>query len=401
LALDDDLRRAPSLRVVAAGKAAAGMARAAQEVLRGRLRAGLITGAPGTEPASAWQAVDASHPIPTSFSEAAGRAALSLAADAARDREPLVVCLSGGASAMLAVPAPGLTIEDKAAATVALLRSGLDIAQMNLVRRHLSAIKGGQLAAAAGWTATLAISDVHVPAELEPSVIASGPTVGDDSARADALQVLERHRLVDAMPVRVIARLRSDVVEAGPVATRDRRLRRSAYWIVASRHEAMRAAATAARRLGYDVRTLESAVTGPAREAPGLLLSAGRGFGRPACLIASGETTVKVTGGGRGGRNQELTVAALEPLAALGPAALASIGTDGIDGPTDAAGAFVDSTMWGSLGAGASARRDAALAGNDAYPLLDGLGALVRTGPTGTNVGDLMVLLLPAQGGDA
>lgn len=305
---------------------------------------------------------------------------------------------------MLAVPAPGMTIDEKAAVTRVLLASGLPIADINLVRRHLSAIKGGQLAARARRSVTLAISDVHVSDEEAPGVIGSGPTVGSASHAAEAIALLARTGLATRLPAAALACLRQPTTagaRVGPVAPDDPRLREAAYWIVASRHEAMQGAAAAARRLGYDVRVLDAAVTGIARDGGGTLFEAAQQAVRPACVVASGETVVRVTGGGRGGRNQELAVGALERLAAVGPAALASVGSDGVDGPTDAAGAIVDSGMWASLGPDASRRRDAALADNDAYPFLEALGALVRTGPTGTNVGDLMVLLLPATGGAA
>ncbi len=151
-------------------------------------------------------------------------------------------------------------------------------------------------------------------------------------------------------------------------------------------------------RLGYEVHIRPEPVTGEARAAASDFLAHVRHLARPACVIASGETTVHVRGAGTGGRNQEFAVAALAALSGAGPAALASIGTDGRDGPTDAAGAFVDDGMWPRMGAQAAARCDAALAANDAYPFLEEMGALVRTGLTGTNVGDLQVLLLPASG---
>jgi hydroxypyruvate reductase len=177
------------------------------------------------------------------------------------------------------------------------------------------------------------------------------------------------------------------------VPASDARLRDAENHVIASRRDAMTAAAAAAQRLGYRPHILHAPLVGEARAVAGRLLDAAD-LPRPVCLISSGETVVVVRGRGRGGRNQELAVALLEPLARLAPAALASVGTDGVDGPTDAAGALIDSAMWGRLGPAAAARRDRALAENDAYPLLDELGALLRPGPTGTNVGDLQVVLL-------
>jgi glycerate-2-kinase len=181
----------------------------------------------------------------------------------------------------------------------------------------------------------------------------------------------------------------------GPVPSSDRRLEDAAYFIVASRHDGMRAAAETARQLGYHAYVEKSPTVGEARDAAAAFLEKARGLERPACLVASGETTVHVRGSGRGGRNQEFGLAVVEGLVRIRPAALASIGTDGRDGPTDAAGAFVHDDTWAALGHGAGARVAAALQNNDAYPLLDELGVLIKTGPTGTNVGDLQVLLLP------
>lgn len=386
-----------SVRGVSAGKAAVGMAGALDEALGARLIAGVMTARVGgnRDLSSPWRTFAAGHPYPTPESEAAGRAALREAELAARDEATLVVCLSGGASAMLAVPPPGVTIEDKAAATAVLMRAGLDIAELNLVRRHMSRIKGGRLAAAAGRSITLAISDVCTPVEDDPLVIGSGPTVGDDTVPADALAILERTHLVGQLPASVVAHLRSSAALGSEAQVRpaDPRLRQAAYWVVASRHTAMRAAADTARRLGYGVRVIGEPTVGNAADAFRSLAEALRTVPRPACVIASGETTVRVTGGGRGGRNQQLALGALRAIADLHLSALASIGTDGVDGPTDAAGAIVDSSMWGRLGTAAGDVVADALARCDAYPLLDALGALVRTGPTGTNVGDLQVWL--------
>lgn len=375
------------------------MARAAAEHLGDRLIAGVATlgrreGGDALDPR--WRCFGASHPLPDEHSEAAGRAALALAAEVRGEDDLLLVCLSGGASAMLAVPAHGLTLDDKRRVNEQLLRAGLDIGAMNVVRRHLSAIKGGQLAAAAARSITLAISDVIKPVEDDPLTIGSGPTVGDSTSFADARAVVEGAGIAHALPAAAMTRLEHGDRDrlAGPVPPGDARLLSAAYWVVGSRQDGMRAAADTARQLGYHVRVLDAPLSGEARLAPEVLLDAARDVARPACVICSGETTVRVTGTGRGGRNQELAVAALEQLNRLGSAALASVGSDGIDGPTDAAGALVDSEMWNLLGTDAGRMCAEALRNNDAYPLLDGLGALIKTGPTGTNVGDLQILLL-------
>jgi glycerate-2-kinase len=395
--LCDSLAHEGHIRVVAAGKAAVGMAQAVDDQLEPRHARGVIT-APidGVKPG--WTAFPATHPRPSAASEAAGRAALALADEVRAEGGVLLVCLSGGASAMLAVPAAGLSIEDKAATTAVLLNAGLDIGAINTVRRHLSAIKGGQLAARAGRSITLAISDVCTPVEDDPAVIGSGPTSGDPSTFRDALAIINTHDLATRIPAAALQHLQAGAAGRvrGPVAADADELRQAAYWLIASRREAMTAAAETASRLGYHVHVVAPPTIGEARRAaPDLMAEAlATGLPRPLCVIASGETTVHVTGSGRGGRNQELAVAALALLHQHGPAALASIGTDGVDGPTDAAGAMVDDSMWSALGVDADARTRSALETNDCYPFLEQLGALVRTGPTGTNVGDLQVLLL-------
>lgn len=396
-ALRESLPRDETIRVVAAGKAAVGMARAVDDELAGRMTTGVMTATVSVE-VPGWQVLAGTHPRPSAASEQAGRTALAMADATRRDGGLLLVCLSGGASAMLAAPADGLTVDDKAATTATLLRAGLDIGDINVVRRHLSAIKGGQLAARAGRSITLAISDVCTPVEDDPAVIGSGPTAGDPTSFADALAAIERAGLSAAIPANVLHHLQAGAAgrRSGPVAPADPRLHGAAYWLVASRREAMKAAAETASQLGYAVHVVPEPTIGTAREAGPALVTraAALAHQRPTCVIGSGETTVDVRGHGRGGRNQELALAALGHIATAGPAALASVGTDGVDGPTDAGGAFVSDDMFAALGPDAAARVAAALDANDSYPLLEQLGALIRTGPTGTNVGDLQVLLL-------
>jgi glycerate-2-kinase len=321
------------------------------------------------------------HPLPDAESFAAGARALQLADDSKSRNETLIVLLSGGASAMMAAPAPGVSLEDKIALTRDLLRSGKPIAEMNAARKRLSAIKGGKLALRAGRSVTFAISDVHSPIEDDPAIIGSGPTVGDP-----------------------------------PIAG-------ATFVLIGSRRDAMGGAAAAARRLGYDATVVQPPTLGEARDAARAFFATGpvaralshapvaSGFSRKIsdmsrkisdmsrklCVIASGETTVTLGAShGVGGRNQEFALAGALAMARIEGVALASIGTDGIDGPTNAAGAIADGTTIPraqSLGLDASV----ALARHDSYPFFQALGDLVITGPTGTNVGDLQVFLCSSR----
>jgi glycerate 2-kinase len=302
---------------------------------------------------------------------------------------------------LMAVPADGVTLDDKRGTTERLLRAGADIHALNTVRKHLSALKGGWLAARApGVCHTLVISDVVGD---DPSVIASGPTIGDASRFQDALDVLARFGGEVVYPPAVVARLRQGAAgrdAAVPETPKpdDPRLGRASITIIGSRRDAMAGAATEAALRGYTILRLDDPVVGDARTTAvshlRTVLARAAGFGRPACIVSSGETTVHVTGAGKGGRNQEFALAAARQLADLGaPAFAASAGTDGIDGPTDAAGAIADSTtMARAAAAGLSADRH--LADNNSYAFFDVLGDLIHTGPTGTNVGDLQIILL-------
>ena len=387
--------------LIAAGKAAEGMTQgfvttSASPPERG-LAVGPGPGPPGVAPV-AWYT--GGHPLPNRGSLDAGHDALRYAAEMSPSG-CLVVLLSGGASALLVVPVDGVTLAEKVDATRVLLAAGLPIHELNCVRKHLSAIKGGRLAlAAAGRVLTLAISDVVGPVEDDPAVIGSGPTVVDQTTFAEAAAIVDRPEVRRRIPRRV-----RDVLERG----RDGRVPETMktngdagsgalYRVVGSRRQAMEAAASAARSLGYTTTLIDSAVVGEARVAGAghprrVALAAGQLAG-PVCVVSSGETTVTVSGRGRGGRNQELALAAVAELRQLGAAAvLASVGTDGVDGPTDAAGALVDSRTAVRARSLALAPETAYLADNDAYRYFDRLGDLVRTGPTGTNVCDLQVVV--------
>ena len=385
------------IRVIAAGKAAPAMAAAAARRLGSRVRAGLVIAAtPATVP-DGFELVVGGHPIPTAESECGGRRALEFAASL-EPGERLLVLLSGGASALMAVPADGLTLDDKRAATDRLLRAGADIHALNTVRKHLSSIKGGWLAARAnGSCDTLVISDVVGD---DPSFIASGPTIADQSRFEDALDVLRRFGGDAAYPPAVVAHLRRGA-EGGVADTPkpgDARVSQATTTVIGSRRNAMIGALAAAAALDYQTLRLDDPVVGEARTAAVAHVRAvqalAAGLGRPACVVSSGETTVHVTGRGKGGRNQEFALASAELLPLMGgPAAVASVGTDGIDGPTDAAGALADSTTLDRARA-ADLVPGRYLSDNNAYAFFDALGDLIHTGPTGTNVGDLQVFLL-------
>lgn len=372
------------------------MAQAAIALLGTRLAGGIISGpaGAGSLPREVeW--TEGGHPLPDWKSVHAARRALDRAGEASRNGELLLVLLSGGGSAMLALPAAGLTLEDKRATIDVLSRGGVNITDLNTVRKHLSAIKGGRLSAThATRCLTLAISDVHIP-EDDPATIASGPTVPDPTTFADGLRTVERSRI--SVPARVRLHLERGAAgdwEETPKAG-DARLSRSVYEVIANRRTAMGGAMREAARRGYAVSCIDEPVHGEAADAGRAFAECGLAEGietRPACVIASGETTVTVKGTGRGGRNQEFTLGAAQQLARSRPGVVASLGTDGVDGPTDAAGAIVTSeTVSRALACGADLHDY--LARNDAYTVLDKLDALIKWGPTFTNVGDVHVLL--------
>lgn len=395
----DTLTRAAAVDVLAAGKAAGVMLSAFVESAGRPVRTSVGIGPTqpqGLPAATEWY--KAGHPLPDEGSVAGARRALGLASSAGPDGL-LVVLLSGGGSALMALPADGLTLTDKQQTVANLLAHGADIHELNTVRKHLSAIKGGQLASTAtGRVLTLAISDVVGD---DPSVIASGPTVADNSTYQQALDVLVRRGGLSRYPAPAVTRLRAgaDGRLAETPASGDPRLSASTFRLIGRQRGAIEGARQAAVIRGYDVCIVDRPVTGEAREAGRAHVSEVARLvaqmGRPACVIAAGETTVTVTGRGKGGRNQEFSFAMAQAMAELGLDAVgASIGTDGIDGPTDAAGAVVDRhTLRRAVdeGIGDPVRY---LIDNDTYAFFARIGDLIRTGPTSTNVGDLQVVLV-------
>ncbi len=380
--------------VVGAGKAAAAMAKAVEDHWPGPL-AGLVVTRYGHGLAcSRIKVVEAGHPVPDAVGEATAGDILRLVRGLSPD--DLVLCLvSGGGSALLSLPAPGLALADKQSISRALLKCGAAIGEMNTVRKHLSAIKGGRLAAAAApaKVVTLVISDV--PGD-DPSVIGSGPTTADPTTAADALGVLAKYA-IDASPA-VIAHLKSGANETPKPG--DPRLARAKTIIVARPQDALEAAAARARELGITPVILGDSIEGEAREVAKVhaaIASQIARFGQPAeapaVLLSGGETTVTVRGHGRGGRNAEFLLAlALELKGAAGIHALAA-DTDGIDGTEDNAGAVAaPDSLARAAQAGLDAR--ALFADNDSYRFFSALGDLVTTGPTRTNVNDFRAIFI-------
>ena len=388
------------VRLVCAGKASAAMAAGAMRALGRRIRSGLIVSPASIEPPLGFDMIVGGHPVPTVESERAGRSALAVA-HSVQPGESLLCLLSGGASALMAAPASGVSLEDKQETTRRLLRAGADITALNCVRKHLSDIKGGGLALRSiSGCHTLAISDV-VGDDL--GVIGSGPGVPDASSYADAIETLRQFGGLDAYPAAVVERLRAGDRGEAPETLKPwhARAARATASVIGSRRDAMEGACAAARQLGYEAVCLDRPVVGEARLAAidyvrevseRIASREGR-----VCVVSSGETTVHVTGTGRGGRNQEFALAAASELAGelagVGPdVVLASVGTDGIDGPTAAAGAMVDRTTIVRAHRLGLDPVDV-LRRNDSYAFFELLGDLVVTGRTGTNVGDLQILL--------
>jgi hydroxypyruvate reductase len=387
------------LVLLSVGKAAVAMAGAAEERLGARLSEGLVvtSAAPSTSRPMTSRVRVAGHPVPDERGLAAAREAEALLEGLGRD-DVLLLLLSGGASALLPAPSPGLRLEHKARTTSLLLRAGATIQELNTVRKHLSRLKGGGLArhAAPARVISLVLSDV-VGDDL--STIASGPTVPDPTTFAGALGVLEKRRVLLKVPTPVRRHLEAGARGEVPETPKsdDPAFRRTVTHVVGSNRRSVRAAAREAARLGLRRVVLTTRLEGEAREVARCLvaiLREGADARRPICLLAGGETTVTVLGDGRGGRNQELAVAAAQPLDGFPvPAVVASLATDGIDGMSDAAGGVVDDQSVRRAKALGLPSPAVFLEQSDSRSFLGPLGDLILTGPTGTNVVDITVLL--------
>lgn len=387
--------------VLGAGKASANMALALERLLGRRIHGGLINVKDGhLAKLRRIELNESSHPMPDARGVAGAARIAALAREA--DANDLVIgVISGGGSALLPLPAEGITLEEKQATTRLLLACGATIHEINTVRKHISAIKGGQLArlAAPATVLTLLLSDV-IGDDLD--VIGSGPTVPDASTYRQALEIFEKYGLLAQVPQAVRARIEAgiqgDVAETPKAG--DPAFLRTQNLIVGSNRLAVDACLKKAKALGFRTLVLSTFVQGETRDVASVhaaiareILASGNPLKRPACVISGGETTVTLRGQGKGGRNQEFALAAAIELAGLPDLLVLSGGTDGSDGPTDAAGALADgATVARGQAAGVDAK--AHLADNDSYHFFDRIGDLIRTGPTNTNVMDIRLVMV-------
>jgi len=397
-----DLREFRRVLVIGGGKAGGAMAQAVEDLLGDRITAGrVIVKTDHLAPTQLIRLTEAGHPVPDQAGVDGTRAMVELLRDTVSD--DLVICLiSGGGSALMTLPVEGVSLDDIRAVTGALLASGAPIQAINAVRKHLSQVNGGQLARLAAPAAVIALilSDV-VGSPLD--VIASGPTVADPTTFADAQAIVARYGIADDLPAAVREHLAAgaagrvpDTVKAGDPA-----LARVQNVIVADNARAVEAAQAEAEALGFHTLLLSTYVEGEAREVARVVAAlakeiavADRPVPRPACLLMGGETTVTLRPGhGRGGRNQELALAAALAIDGWAGVEIASLATDGTDGPTDSAGGLVNgATVARGWALGRSAL--AALDGQDAYSYLEAVGDLMVTGPTRTNVNDLIAVMV-------
>jgi glycerate 2-kinase len=396
-----DLKDYDRILVVGAGKAGAPMAKAMENLLGNRIADGVVVIKDGHGlPLKKIKVCEASHPVPDARGVKATQKILSLVEKAGK--RDLVICLiSGGGSALLIAPVQGISLEDKQNATKRLLACGATIHEFNTVRKHLSRAKGGRLAQIAypATVTSLILSDV-VGDDLD--VIASGPTVPDDSTFQDAVQILKGYGIWDQLPPAVRNHLEKGTagqIEDTPKSDHAA-FQKCSQVLVGTNLQALKAAGQHAQRLGYNHLILSSKVEGEAREVTKFytaiareVLSSQNPLKPPACVLAGGETTVTLTGDGRGGRNQEFALAAALSIEGLDDIVVLSGGTDGTDGPTDAAGAIADgATVARGLGKGLDPKDF--LRRNDSYNFFQELGDLLITGPTRTNVMDIYMLLI-------
>jgi hydroxypyruvate reductase len=396
-----DLDTFDRILVVGAGKAAAAMAAALEDVLAGRVTGGIVITKYGYGYAlKGIPVVEARHPIPDEAGIHGSERILDLLKETG-ERDLILCVISGGGSALMPKPIGGISLDDKQETTQALLECGADIHEINAIRKHISGIKGGRLAEIAfpATLVALVLSDV-VGDDLD--VIASGPTVPDRSTFADCMEIVNRYDLGGALPPPVIAYLKGGIEGIHPETPKpeDVIFNKTAAFVIGSSALSLRVAKEKAVDLGYNAIILSSSIEGETKEAAKVhaaiareIRQSGNPIPAPGCIISGGETTVTIRGGGLGGRNMEFVLAAAMGVEGLDGITVLSGGTDGTDGPTDAAGAVADgSTVRNARAKGIDAARY--LESNDSYHFFETTGDLLITGPTMTNVMDLRIFLV-------
>lgn len=381
--------------VVGGGKASAAMAAAVEAAWPEVPLSGLVVTRYGhAVPCRRIEIVEAAHPVPDAAGEDAARRIVELVRGVGPD-DLVLALISGGGSSLLALPAPGLSLDDKQAVSKALLRSGASIDEMNAVRKHLSAIKGGRLAAAAHPARMVALMISDVPGD-DPAVIASGPTVADPSTRQEAIGIIEKYGI--ELAPHIEAHLGSDACES--VKPGDPRLAAVENVLIATPQASLEAAAAVAREAGVTPLILGDSLEGESRDVAKVMAGIakqvvrhGQPARRPCVLLSGGETTVTVRGDGKGGRNVEFLLALLVALDGLEGVAAIAADTDGVDGAEEVAGAWIDAgTLAKAEALGIDAK--ASLARNDGHGFFAALGQQVVTGPTLTNVNDFRAVLI-------
>lgn len=390
---DFDLSNYGDIYVIGAGKASLGMAEEVENILGERIKTGICCVPVKYTELERIEVVETSHPVPDERSVEGAKRAVSILHNTGE--KDLVICLfSGGGSSLFVLPTGDITLEDKEKTVSLLLKSGADIREINTVRKHISGVKGGKLAGEAypSTVITLLISDVVGD---DMSVIASGPTVPDETTYADCMSIIDKYGL--SPPRRVLEHIKAGI--RGDIDETPRSLPNVVNFVMGNNLLALESARKRAEELGYNAIVLSSTLEGEARDVARLLcvvstevVHSGNPVGVPACIIAGGETTVRVEGSGKGGRNQELALAFAICVDGIDGIELLSAATDGIDGPTDACGAIVNGgTAERARALGLSPREY--LRDNDSYNFHRKVHTILYTGPTHTNVGDVEIIL--------
>lgn len=398
-----DLSKIRKCYLIGAGKATASMASVIEKKMGDRVTEGcIVVKYRHTCKLEKTTIIEAGHPVPDENGYMGAKAILKLAGKA--EKNDLVISLfSGGGSALLPLPAQGITLSEKQRTIEELLGCGATIKEINTLRKHISGIKGGRLAQASYPARHIALMLSDVVGDL-PDVIASGPTVPDPSSFHDCMEIIKKYGLEKRLPAPIVDHIRSGIAGNIPESPKPGNpvFERTQNIVVGSNINAIQQAKSVAEKMGYCPIVLSSMIQGDTREVSRIhaaifkeVIRTGNPAAPPACILSGGETTVTVTGKGLGGRNQEFVLCAVPEIAGIDPVVMMSAGTDGTDGPTDAAGAVADNTTL-NRAVDAGLNPTDYLRNNDSYHFFKTLGDLIITGPTNTNVMDIRMILVPS-----